>query len=317
MPVALGSKQIWERLGLVYCAGGEAPWRVSHAYVPTAFVLSETVIRVVVAFLDGEGMGRLGYVDVDSVDPTRVLAICDQPSLDLGRPGTFDEHGVTPLCYVKENTALYLFYAGWQRSASVRYSLFTGLARSDDYGASFTRVSEAPVLDRCDGELLVRTGGFVFRHGGRWVFAYMAGSEQSQIVGKMTPTYDMMTLTSSSATEWSGRGSLSLSPRRPDEFGFGRPWVLSEGDRCRMWLSVRSATVGYYLTYAESLDGLVWERHDNALEFIGHEGSWDSQTKSFACIVDVPTARFMFYNGNGYGATGFGVARLVEDRVVR
>ncbi len=307
------SAQTWHKLGRVYCADGEAPWRASHAYLPTPFALSDRVVRVLVAFEDGGRMGRLGYVDVDAADPTRVLGVSERPVLDLGRPGTFDEHGVSPLCVVTEGSTRYLFYAGWQRSPSVRYFLFTGLAKSEDDGETFTRVSEAPLLDRCDGELLVRTGGFVFRHGERWIFTYMGGSEQVEVAGKPTPTYDMMFLSSSSPVAWSGRGTTALVPRRPREFGFGRPWVISEGGRCRMWLSVRSTAHGYGLSYAESGDGLRWERHDDTVRFVGPDEEWDSETRSFAAVVDTAAGRFMFYNGNGIGATGFGVARLVDD----
>jgi hypothetical protein len=245
-----------------------------------------------------------------------VLGVSERPCLDLGRPGTFDEHGVTPLSLVRDGGALYLYYAGWQRSPSVRYFLFTGLAKSDDGGETFVRISEAPVLDRCDGELLVRTGGFVFRHRERWIFSYMGGSEQVQVAGKPTPTYDLMTLCSDSPVAWSGAGTRALSPRRPHEFGFGRPWVISEGGRCRMWFSVRSAASGYGLTYAESADGLAWERHDGAVRFTGPHADWESDTASFPSVVDTPAGRFMFYNGNGYGATGFGVAKLVADGTV-
>jgi len=282
--------------------------------LPTAFLLSAGVVRVLVAFMDASGMGRIGHVDVDAANPTRVVGVSERPALDLGRAGTFDEHGVSPLCVVRADSVLYMYYAGWQRSPSVRYFLFTGLARSDDDGASFARVSEAPVLDRCDGELLVRTGGFTFRHGERWIFAYMGGSGQMQVAEKATPTYDMMTLSSRSPLAWAGRGNVALVPRRPHEFGFGRPWVISEAGRCRMWLSVRSAAHGYGLTYAESPDGTSWERHDDALRFVGPDEGWDSQTKSFAAVVDTSAGRFMFYNGNGYGATGFGVAKLVDER---
>jgi hypothetical protein len=304
--------QVWERLGLVYCAAGEAPWRRSHAYVPTARVVSASEIRVFVAFLDDKGMGRVGFVDVDAFNPTRVVRVGEKPCLDLGRPGTFDEHGVSPLSLVSDGSTLYLYYAGWQRSVSVRYFMFTGLARSADGGETFARVSEAPLLDRCDGELLVRTGGFVFNHQNQWFFSYMGGSEHILTSGQLTPTYDLMTLRSNSP-EWSGRGTLVLSPRRPEEFGFGRPWVISELGRCRMWLSVRSAALGYDLTYAESADGLTWKRDDDALCFTGPQGEWESATRSFASVVDTQAGRFMFYNGNAFGATGFGVARLVGE----
>jgi len=305
--------QIWQKLGPVYCAKGEAPWRTSHAYIPTAFLLSPERIRVIVAFLDQAHMGRIGYVDVDASDPRRVIEVSPNPCLDLGRPGAFDEHGVSPLSILRSGQDLYLYYAGWQRSESVRYFLFTGLAKSVDGGATFARLSEAPLLDRCDGELLVRSGGFVFPFEGDWLFLYMGGSAHAEVGGKSTPTYDLMALRSNSLVTWAGPGRRTLAPNRPSEFGFGRPWIIVEDGRCRMWLSVRSVARGYFLGYAESADGLHWTRNDEMLQLEGTQDSWDSETRSCASIVDTATGRYMFYNGNGYGATGFGVARLVRD----
>jgi predicted GH43/DUF377 family glycosyl hydrolase len=304
--------EMWQRLGQVYTASGESFWRTSHAYLPTAITLSPLSIRVFVAFRDAAGRGRVGFVDVDASNPTRVLAVSERPCLDIGRPGAFDEHGVSPLCLIKTPDALYMYYAGWQLSNSVRYQLFTGLAKSADGGNTFARVSEAPILDRCDGELLIRSGGFVFPRGDDWVFAYMGGSEQMSISGKPTPTYDLMTLCSGSPLAWSGHGRLALSPRRPKEFGFGRPWILTENDRYRMWLSVRSAKNGYSITYAESGDGVTWYRDDNALTFLREPQPWESEMRSCASIIDTQAGRFMFYNGNAFGATGFGVARLAD-----
>lgn len=305
--------QTWERLGRVYHETGNGSWRASHAYIPTAYLVSPDRVRVFLAFRDRDNMGRIGYVDVSASDPTQVLAVSEKPSLDLGKAGMFDEHGVSPLSLVFYGSNLYLFYAGWQRSESVRYLLFTGMAKSTDDGVTFDRCSEAPILDRRSGELLVRTGGFVYQHSDRWVFAYMGGSAQMTINGKPTPTYDMMVLTSLSPINWQGGGRRSLVPRRPEEFGFGRPWVISEGGVCRMWLSVRNSTQGYDLAYAESKNGTDWHRLDNMLRFEGPDESWESETRSFASIVDTQAGRFMFYNGNDYGATGFGVARLVKD----
>ena len=59
----------WEKQGLVYVPNGQMDWAVSHAYVPTAYRLSPECIRVYAAFLDAQGVGRLGYVDVAAADP--------------------------------------------------------------------------------------------------------------------------------------------------------------------------------------------------------------------------------------------------------
>src|SRR4051812_25636107 len=76
----------WRKLGRVYRAAGEAPWRQSHAFLPTTLALDGERIRVYVAFLDAGSVGRVGWVDVDARDPTRVIAVSEQPALDAGAP---------------------------------------------------------------------------------------------------------------------------------------------------------------------------------------------------------------------------------------
>jgi hypothetical protein len=295
----------WRKLGCVHCARGERPWRASHAYCPTPIDTGDGRLRVLCAFLDADKVGRVGWVDVDAADPTRVLAVSDRPALDAGKPGAFDEHGVTPLSACRlDDGRVRLYYAGWQRAVGVRYFLFTGLAESDDDGESFRRVSRAPVLDRSDGELCMRTGGHVRRENGRWRMWYAGGSEW---VGEK-PRYALREVVSGDGVEWATEGRVCLEPRA-GELGFGRPYVLDGGDgRLRMWYSLRSLA-GYTIGYAESGDGgATWERRDEQAGIEPSAVGWDSEMVGLSCIARGGGETYLFYNGNGYGQTGFGVA---------
>src|SRR3954452_10786514 len=202
----------------------------SHSYVPTACARHD-LIRVFVAFWDSDRIGRIGYVDFDRRDPTRVLGYSATPVLDIGSPGAFDEHGVTPMSIVADGDALLLYYAGWQRSASVRYLLFTGLAVSRDGGDHFVRVRDVPVLDRVPGHHLVRTG-FIARHGG--VFkAWIAQSDGLiEVAGKPTPAYSLGYSQSEDGVTWPASSTLCLareSDHAPDGiFGYGRSAIWND-----------------------------------------------------------------------------------------
>ena len=304
----------WRKLGLVHCASGELPWALTHAYCPTPFVTGDGErIRVLCAFLDADRIGRCGWVDVDARRPERVLGISGAPVLDIGRAGTFDEHGVTPLSVVRlASGGLRLYYAGWQRGLGVRYSLFTGAAESHDDGGSFTRVSEAPVLDRSDGELHVRTGGLVLPDGEGWQMWYAGGTGWIGEGSEARPRYALRHVRSRDGLHWPRLGSVCLEPR-DDELGFGRPGILRRGGTLHMWYGRRALTGAYELGYATSQDGLTWERDDDhaGLER-GPAGAWDSEMVGLSGLVETPDATFLFYNGNGYGATGFGVAVAAE-----
>jgi hypothetical protein len=299
----------WLRVGHVYCADGERPWAASHAYCPTALALGDERIRVLCAFLDMERIGRCGWVDVDAGQPDRVLAVSERPALDVGAAGAFDEHGVTPLSVARlPDGLLRLYYAGWQRGIGVRYTLFTGVAHSDDDGLSFQRVSEAPVLDRADGELHMRTGGHVRQSGEGWRMWYAGGSEWVGAGEDAKPRYALRHAASADGLAWPRVGTVCLEPE-PDELGFGRPCILERDGLMRMWYSRRTVASGYELCYAESQDGLAWRRLDERAGLDrGPAGDWDAEMVGLSSLLETPQGTLLFYNGNGYGATGFGVA---------
>jgi hypothetical protein len=259
--------------------------------------------------LDREKVGRCGWVDLDAKDPMRILGVSDRPALDVGSPGTFDEHGVTPLSVVElPDGKLRLYYAGWQRGIGVRYFLFVGAAESENGGMSFTRTSRVPILDRSNGELYFRTGCFVWREDATWHMWYAAGSDWYLAGSTALPRYDLRYVSSPDGLEWPREGEVCLVPLA-HELGFGRPYVLHDSGQYRMWYSRRAISGAYQLGYAESRDGLAWHRHDaDAGIELGEPGAWDSEMLGLSSIVVMPSGTYLFYNGNGYGATGFGIA---------
>ncbi|MOA10709.1 hypothetical protein D3C78_1306110 [compost metagenome] len=76
-----------------------------------------------------------------------------------------------------------------------------------------------------------------------------------------------------------------------------------------MWFSFRSgAGEKYRIGSATSSNGRDWEL---ALESTGIDVSaqgWDSEMIEYPFVFDHGGNRYMLYNGNGYGKTGFGLA---------
>lgn len=300
----------WEKLGRVYVARNDASWARSRAFLPTPLSLGER-IRVFVAFLDAGMVGRVGYVDVDAADPTRVLAVSERPVLDVGPPGMFDDSGVNPLSVLRVDGRVWLYYMGWQTTVRAPYLLFTGLAHSDDDGLTFRRHGPVPVFDRTAAEPMLRTGAFVLpRAGGGFRAWYSTGSEWIESDGRMRPTYGLRYAESDDGATWPAEGRPCLEPALPDEYGLARPFVLERGGRLEMWFSVRSHSRGYRLGYAESSDGVNWRRRDEDAGLDVSAEGWDSEMVHSAWVHETPHGTYLFYNGNNYGETGFGVAVL-------
>src|SRR5688572_2499175 len=110
----------WVKKGLVFSPKNEGGWMKSHAQVPTPLVC-DNFVRVYFSSRPEPTVSLTSFVDLDISDPTKVLRICEKPILPLGKPGTFDEHGIMPSCAVRHGDAVYLYYSGWSRSTSVPY----------------------------------------------------------------------------------------------------------------------------------------------------------------------------------------------------
>jgi hypothetical protein len=46
--------------------------------------------------------------------------------------------------------------------------------------------------------------------------------------------------------------------------------------------------------------------------FVVSKNGWDSDMLCYPCIFDHKGESYMLYNGNGYGRTGFGIAKLIK-----
>ncbi len=117
--------------------------------------------------------------------------------------------------------------------------------------------------------------------------------------------------TSVNGQEWN-RFGLAV----PYELGlaqvFSRPTVVSGPDGYHMWFSYRSGKPGqkYKIGYAYSTFGQDWELRLGDAGIDISESGWDSEMIEYPYVFDHKGQRFMLYNGNGYGRTGFGLAVL-------
>jgi len=80
-----------------------------------------------------------------------------------------------------------------------------------------------------------------------------------------------------------------------------------------MWYCYRGGTDMYRAGCAESKDGIDWERKDAEAGIDVSESGWDSEMICYPCVFEHKGQRYMLYNGNDYGRTGFGLAILESD----
>lgn len=285
----------------------------SHAYLPTVTALPGR-IRVYLAFRDGEGIGRIGYVDLNPEDPMRVIRVSDDPVLDIGPPGTFDDNGVTPLSIVETGGEIWMYYAGWHLSPSVRYHLFTGLAVSNDGGDSFRRYANVPIIDRTDSAWLLRSGVCVLKVGDKWKCWHAASAGYIKQGGKRIPSYDWAYMESDDGIHWPDQHVVVIPASPGKIIGYGRAHILYESEKYKAWISVRTLQTGYKIGYATSPNGIHWSELDYERGLLPSGDGFDSKEVCFSSVFDVGGKRYMVYNGNDFGLSGFGLAIWEQDR---
>jgi hypothetical protein len=301
----------WRKLGCIYRPAGDLAWARQYAAFPTAERLGSDIVRIYVTCLDDQHFGRGGYVDLDARDPTRVLGFSRSPVLDIGPVGDFDDAGANPFTVIDFRGKKLTYYQGWQRTLRAPHAVFTGLAVGTREG-TFERYRRTPILERTDDEPHIRGAPFVIQGEDRLRMWYVGSGEWSPHGDKLHYRIHIRHAASDDGINWTVEPTVCIAPQG-NEYGVGRPVVLWEGAKYRMWYSIRAFDRPYRLGYAESDDGISWVRLDDAVGIDRSETGWDSDMICYAYVLRLGGQLTMFYNGNGHGATGFGCAVLESE----
>ncbi|HXW28342.1 MAG TPA: hypothetical protein VEK55_03180 [Xanthobacteraceae bacterium] len=301
----------WLKQGRIFDPASHAGWG-SHAQGPTVLVRDD-YLRIYFASRPRPNISLPSYIDVDAVDPQRILSIHQSPLLEVGGRGSFDEFGVMPCDIVDNGDEVWLFYTGWSRGTTVTYVLSVGLAVSRDGGASFRKAFEGPVLDRTRYEPFMTMAAFILREGERWHAWYGSGIGFYPSEGKYEPRYVIKYACSLDGMEWHQPNVTCIEPKTEYESNT-RPTVIKVNDVYHMWFAYRGAEDyrggknSYRIGYARSSDAVKWQREDAASGIAVSDEGWDSTMLAYPYVVRVRDRYLMFYNGDGFGASGFGYA---------
>jgi hypothetical protein len=303
----------WTKKGLILAPANKSWWDKKYAMMPTPIYLKELgVIRVFYGTTDEGVFGRTAYVDLDPQDPSKIIDMPGTFVADLGDDGCFDDSGAIPSSIVKHNNSYYLYYVGFQRTVKVPYMLFSGLMISGSMQEiNFSRYSKAPLIDRSKDNYVSNAAPFVLYDQEEKLFKmwYWVGSNWVTVNGKKYIRAEIHYATSANGLAWSVAG-LCLAPEKElDEFSLGRPWVIKSASGYEMYYSTRYVKKLYRISYATSSDGITWKKKPFNDFDVSPEG-WDSEMTCYCSVVDVENKRYMFYNGNNNGETGFGFAEM-------
>lgn len=302
---------IWKKKGLLITPG-KYEWMVSFAQSPFIERTGEDLYKVHFAGRDRFNRARGGFAIIEfAPHGPKVLRISEDPLLDLGNLGCFDDSGVMPSCIVDFEGDKYMYYTGWKQEVITPFSFFVGLAISQDGGKTYERYSLSPVLGRNRYDPFLTGSPWIIREKGIWRMWYVSGTGWKVRANDEKPLhmYNIRYAESQDGLTWIPDGKVCID-FEGDEYAIARPVVYKEKEKYKMFYSVRGGWRTYRAGYAESTDGLSWKRLDTEVGIDVSETGWDSQMICYPFLFKHDQQTYMLYNGNDYGKTGFGYAVL-------
>lgn len=310
---------ILNKKGLIYCSDGAFYWNKTHAQVPVVDTINDERWRIYYSSRDGLNRSRTSFIEVEAGNPKNILYIHDRPILDLGEPGLFDHCGIMPSCIVSSKGQKFLYYIGWNLDGSVPYHNAIGLAVSAKDGQRFTKISNGPIIDRSIIDPYFTGTAFVLFEKEIWKLWYLSCTKWQKINGRYEPFYHLKYAESIDGISWKREGKIAVDFLYENEAGICGASVIKELELYKMWYSYRfldnyrtKPESSYRIGYAESYDGISWQRCDKKIQFSVDESNWDSIMQAYPYVIKWREKKYIFYNGNGFGKSGFGYAIIEE-----
>jgi predicted GH43/DUF377 family glycosyl hydrolase len=293
-------------------------WISSHAQNPVAISLN-TCVRVFFnsrkKLENDEQIAYPGFVDLDKNDFSKILGYSENPLMELGDKGCFDEFGMMSSSIVKNKDELWMYYVGWTRMQSTPYNWAIGLAVSTDNGQTFTKKYKGPILGASKNEPYLQNGCTVKIINGQWHMWYSTGQEWIIYNGKQESRYAIAHATSNNGIDWERNGKTIL-PFLSNMETQTTPTIFYKKGKYHMLFSYRNSIDfrkkdgGYRIGYAKSSDLKNWKRDDLLVGINISKEGWDSEMVAYPHVTEIDGKTVMFYCGNYFGRDGFGYALL-------
>lgn len=280
---------------------------VTHAANPVAMPLGGDRFRIYCCGRDKQNRSQVGYFEIRLSEPEAVLEFSERPFIALGELGAYDDCGVLNASYVDLGSYQLHYYSGITLGQTVPFRFFASVARSDDGGISCYKLSRAPLLGLSEVDPYLTGSPCVLHDGERFRMWYSSGTSWEMHNGAPRHFYHVKYAESDDGVSWNRQGIVCLD-YLGNEYVVARPCVRRDPDRYRAWYSHRGDQ--YAIGYAESDDGVKWTRLDHLAGIERSQSGWDSEMVCYAYVFDYAGERYMLYNGNGYGQSGIGLARL-------
>lgn len=295
----------WRKLGLLYSPRPVHDKLLTHAANPVPLPMEGNRYRVLFNGRDAANRSSVGWVDVD-LGTMQVLGCCDQPLAVHGPEGSFHADGISIGNVYRTEQGTFLPFMGWRTPVGAHW--WGELGRFRIESPDTLQLDPAGVwLGLEDGvDPISISYPWVMREP-TGVYRMWYGSTHTWDAGNGEMLHVLHAATSADGNNWQRHG-----PAVPYAIGhaqaFSRPTVATlPGGGYAMWFSCRSgAGEAYRIHSARSADLVTWQAAPVDIDV--SSSGWDAEMIEYPYAFRHGDRLLLLYNGNGHGATGFGLA---------
>ncbi|CAG4999718.1 hypothetical protein DYBT9275_02287 [Dyadobacter sp. CECT 9275] len=299
----------WTKIGQIYQVTSNYPETISHASNPVALHLRGDIYRIFYNGRNVHNKSSISFVDFDIVQNV-ILRDHQRPVFTFGSDSSFYSHGISLGNFWKLGDLSLLSVMSWRFEDSEYWNGQIGLLRLVNR-SNLVLYLNKPLVTNDDQDDISLSYPFVIYDSGVYKMWYGSTISWSSENGEMI--HVIKYAISSNGMDW-----VKMGIAIPYEIGtaqaFSRPCVLVDKYGYHMWYSYRSGTgLKYRIGYAYSLDGLNWKREHSLVGIDISASGWDSEMICYPFVFNHNEHRYMLYNGNEFGRTGFGLAIMENE----
>lgn len=303
----------WKKKGNIFNPEIDLNSEYSFAVVPFVGEIKDNLVTIYYNVRNKQNQSCLAWSIFDFEDDFKIVKSFTKLDLIPGVIGTFDEDGAMGCQLIEINNKKHLYYQGWNLAKSVPFRNAIGVALFDNETKVFSKYSNGPILDRSIYDTcFVATPNVFELQKGFYLMYYLSCDSWEKTDNRLIHKYNIKIAESTDGFDWIRTGKIAIDYESKYEYAFSVPRVIYEDGVYKMWYSYRGSENhnNYRIGYAESENAYSWQRKDAMVGInVSNEG-WDSQMICYPYIFDYNKKKYMLYNGNNYGKTGFGIALL-------
>lgn len=302
------------KLGQIYDPSLKSshPKLATHASNPVPVLISGDTYRIFFNARDFANRSSVGAIDFNLAD-LEVLTVYDKPFITYGEKETFFSEGISLGNFFKFKNKKFLSFMGWKTYDDKSWRGEIGiLTLKNDF--SVDKIYDEPII-KIDKKFdpISMSYPWMMEVSHEHLFAWYGSTigydkKNHEMIHKIHGAYSENVMT------WKKLGKVTIDSHKLYQM-YSRPCVvMDETGKYELWFSAKSGpTNSYRIEYAKSSDAKNWKLSNTPIDLTVSEKGWDSEMIEYPYVFWHKEKKYLLYNGNDYGKTGFGIAEIIHE----